>query len=40
MKYLSLAIIALSLTLGACAHHDNASASSTTSASSSTGYSK
>ncbi|MGB8168027.1 MAG: hypothetical protein WCF18_11085 [Chthoniobacteraceae bacterium] len=40
MKLLSLTIIALSLTLGACAHHDNAPASSSYSSTTSTGYSK
>ena len=40
MKYLSLAIIALTLTLGACARHDNAAVSTTQSASTTTGYSK
>ena len=40
MKYLSLAILALSLTLGACAHQDTAATTSTQSSSSTTGYSK
>lgn len=40
MKYLSLAILALTLTLGACARHDNTAASTTHSSTATTGYSK
>ncbi len=40
MKYLTLAIIALSLTLGACARHDTAATTSTQASSTTTGYSK
>ena len=40
MKYLTLAIIALSLTLGACARHDDTAATSTQHSTATTGYSK
>ena len=40
MKYLIASILALTLTLGACARHDTTPTTSTSSSSATTGYSK